>query len=172
MRAVIYHEVRPESLATVLQQGIKCSNQGEKTDSVVQRTDECLETRMPQQLSASGLSRRQVVYGYLAVGDQLIDIRTGEAVDTEGFASQRDLTLLRITADAADCYVSDLDAYDAVKMCVESGADDTLLARLADRYWSRVLPLEAYQAGSYRRPEVMVTHDVLAEDIEVVTGDG
>jgi len=167
MQVVIYHEVRPEALDKILREGIKRSDQGEKSDSVVQRTDECLESRISQDLAGKGLSRRRVVYGYLSSGDKLVDITSGEAVEVHSYTEQRDLILLRITVDTSKCFVSDLDAYDAVKMCVESDADDTLLTRLAERYWARVVPLDEYD-GSYRRPEVMVTSDVDAQDIEVV----
>jgi hypothetical protein len=172
MRAVIYHEVRPESLDRVLRDGIKRSDKGEKSDSVVQRTDECLEARIPEDLSARGLSRHNVVYGYMSTGTQLIDIRHGEVVDVDRFSAERDLVLLRITVDSAKCYVSDLDAYDAVKMCVKSDADDTMVSRLCERYWPRVVPLAEYDEGSYRRPEVMVAADIDPEDIEVVTAGG
>jgi hypothetical protein len=171
MQVVIYHEVLPESLDDVLQNGIKRSDQGEKSDSVVQRTDECLEQRLPDALRDSGLSRREVVYGYLSSGDKLVDISDGQEVEVGEFSSQRDQVLLRITVDSADCFASDLDAYDAVKMCVASDADDALLTRLAERYWARVIPLEEYEAGQYRRPEVMVTSDIEAAQIAVVTPD-
>jgi hypothetical protein len=169
MQVVVYHEVRPQSLDEILREGIKRSEHGEKSDSVVQRTDKCLEQRIPAHLSSEGLSRHKVVYGYLSAGTNLIDIRNGNAVDINDFALHRDLVLLRITADAELCFVSDLDAYDAVRQCVESDADDTLLTQLADRYWARVLPLEEYQAGQYRRPEVMIKSDVDARNIAVVT---
>jgi hypothetical protein len=169
MQVVVYHEVRPESLDGILREGIKRSDHGEKSDSVVQRTDECLEHRIPAHLSSGGLSRDKVVYGYLSAGANLIDIRDGNAIDVNDFASERDLVLLRITADSELCFVSDLDAYDAVRLCVESDADDTLLTQLADRYWARVLPLEEYQPGQYRRPEVMIKSDIDATNIDVVT---
>lgn len=171
MQIVIYHEVRPESLDKILQKGIDRSDQGEKGDPVVQRTDECLEDHIPEDLRNKGLSRRHGVYGYLSSGDKLVDIRDGHEVEVDHFSSQRDQVLLRITVDSANCFAFDLDAYDAVKMCVESGADDTLLTRLAERYWARALPLDEYQAGRYRRPEVVVTNDVDATDIAVVTPD-
>jgi hypothetical protein len=171
MQAVIYHEVLPESLDTVLQEGIKRSDQGEKSDSVVQRTDECLEQRLPDDLRDRGLSRRHVVYGFLSSGNKLVDIRDGQEVEVGQFSSQREQVLLRITVDSANCFASDLDAYDAVKMCVASDADDVLLTRLAERYWAHVIPLDEYEAGRYRRPEVMVTSDVDANQIAVVTPD-
>jgi hypothetical protein len=172
MQVVIYHEVRPESLDQVLQDGIKRSGQGEKSDDVVQRTDECLESRIPENLSANGVSRREVVYGYMSDGTRLVDIRNGETVDVDRFSAQRGNVLLRITVDSANCLVSDLDAYDAVKMCVDSDAEETILRRLAERYWERVVPLDDYEPGRYRRPEVMVTSDIDADDIEVVTSGG
>jgi hypothetical protein len=49
-------------------------------------------------------------------------------------------------------------------MCVESEAQNTLLARLAERYWARVV-----YGRRYRRPEVMVTSDVDPAQIAVVT---
>jgi len=171
MQVVIYHEVRPESLDKIMQNGIDRGDQGEKSDSVVQRTDECLEDRLPDDLRDRGLSRRKVVHGYLSSGDKLVDIRDGQEVEVDHFSSQRDQVLLRITVDSANCFVSDLDAYDAVKMCVESDADDTILARLAERYWARVLPLDEYEARRYRRPALMLISDVDATDIAVVTPD-
>jgi hypothetical protein len=167
VEVVVYHEVRPESLGEVLHNGLKRGDQGEKSDAAVRRADDCLQTRIPHSLADSGVSRQWVVYGYLSAGDKLIDIRHGDAVDVERFASERELVVLRVRADLASCFVSDLDAYDAVKTCVETDADDALLAQLADRYWARVLPLEEYRPGRYRRPEVMVTHDIAPEDIEV-----
>jgi hypothetical protein len=173
MHVVIYHEVRPEALDSVMQEGIKRDDYGEKSDSEVQRTDECLESRIPAELVGQGISRHNVVYGYLSSGDKLIDIRSGAAVDIHAYSSQRDLVLLRITAESADCFVSDLDAYDAVKAGVESGAAEDALSRLADRYWARVVPLDVYlgdhEARRYLRPEVMVANDVDANSIEVVT---
>jgi hypothetical protein len=169
MQVIVYHEVRPENLDEILREGIKRSDHGEKSDSVVQRTDDCLEARIPPHLRSAGLSRHKVVYAYLSAGASLIDIRNGNAVDVNDFAMQRDLVLLRITADNELCFVSDLDAYDAVRKSVESDADDTHLTQLADRYWARVLPLEEYQAGQYRRPEVMIKSDIDASSIDVVT---
>lgn len=168
---VIYHEVRPELLDQVLRDGIKRNDHGEKTDSVVQRTDECLEGRIPEELRNRGLGRRNVVYGYLSSGDKLVDIRSGQDVDADHFSSQRELVLLRITVDSVNCFVSDLDAYDAVKVCVKSGAGETLLTRLAERYWARVGPLDEYEAGQFRRPEVMVVNNIDADEIDVVTPD-
>jgi hypothetical protein len=169
MRVVIYHEVRPETLGQVLKEGIKRNSQGQKSDSVVQRTDECLEGRIPEKLSARGVSRGQVVYGFMSHGTDLIDIHNGKAVPVTHFSAERDLVLLRITVDSTKCFVSDLDAYDAVKMSVKTGADDTMLSRLCERYWERILPLEEYQDGRYRRPEIMVVSDIDPDDIDIVT---
>jgi hypothetical protein len=168
MQVIVYHEVRPETLDEILREGIKRSDHGEKSDSVVQRTDDCLEARIPAHLRSMGLGRHNVVYAYLSAGANLIDIRNGNAVDVNDFSLQRELVLLRITADTELCFVSDLDAYDAVRKCVESDADDTLLTQLADRYWARVIPFEDYRAGQYRRPEVMIKSDVDASSIDVV----
>ncbi|HET6736791.1 hypothetical protein, partial [Mycobacterium sp.] len=102
MQVVIYHEVRPESLDRVLREGIKRSDQGEKSDSVVERTDECLEDRLPDDLRDRGLSRRNVIYGFLSSGDKLVDIRDGQEVQVGQFSSQREQVLLRITVDSAN----------------------------------------------------------------------
>lgn len=171
MRVVVYHEVRPESLEQVLRAGLKRSDEGEKSDAVVQRTDDCLEDRMPADLARRGLSRRSVVYGFLSSGDKLVDIRDGREVGVEQFAAERELVLLRFDVDSADCFVSDLDAYDAIKVCVDSGAEDALLSRLAQRYWERVVPVDDYDPGRYRRPEVMVLNDIAAEDITIASAD-
>ncbi|HEX2211952.1 MAG TPA: hypothetical protein VHH12_00480 [Mycobacterium sp.] len=172
MRIVVHHEVRPESLNAILRDGIRCDDEGEKSDDVIRLTDDCLQSRQPADLAARGVSRSSVVYGYLSVDGKLVDIRTGDEVDAERFTAGREQVLLSITVESTDCFVSDLDAYDAVKMCVDSGAEETLLTRLADRYWARVVPFDDYEAGLYRRPEVMVVKDVAPEAITVVTPGG
>jgi hypothetical protein len=172
MQVVMYHEVRPDNLDEVLRSGIKRTGDGEKTDGDIHRTDELLDSRIPAELAERGVTRRSVVYGYLSSGDDLVDIRDGRVVDPAQFSAHREQILLRIVADTAVCFVSDLDAYDAVKMCVESDADDAMLGRLADRYWARVVPFTQYEAGSYRRPEVMAAEDIAPENIEVLRSGG
>lgn len=172
MQVVIHHEARPESLDAILRDGIKRDDEGAKSDDVIRRTDDCLQSRLPADLAAQGVSRSSVVYGYLSTDGKLVDIRTGDEVDAKEFTEGRDEVLLRITVESTDCFVSDLDAYDAVKVCVDSGAEETLLSRLAERYWTRVVPFDDYEAGLYRRPEVMVAEDIAPEAITVVTPGG
>lgn len=172
MQVVIHHEAREDSLEAILRDGIKRDDEGSKSDDVIRRTDDCLQSRLPADLAARGVSRSSVVYGYLSADGKLVDIRTGHEVEANRFTEGREEVLLRITVDSTDCFVSDLDAYDAVKMCVDSGAAEALLSRLAERYWARVVPFDDYPAGRYRRPEVMVAKDIAPEAITVVTPGG
>jgi hypothetical protein len=166
MKVRVYHEVKPDSLDTVLRDGVKRSTHGEKSDSLVKKADDYLDRLRPEHLP-SELSRANAVYGYLSDHDKLIDIQDGAPVDVKEFAVQRSQVLLRMTVELDRCFVSDLDRYDAVKEALEKG-DDADLEQLASRYWDRLTPLEKYAPGLIQRPEAMITHDVAPSDITVV----
>lgn len=167
MKVRVYHEVLPDSLDSTLSEGVKRSTHGEKSDSLVKKADDYLDRRRPEHLP-SDLSRANAVYGYLADDGKLIDIKDGTPVDVKEFAAQRKQVLLRMTVELDNCFVSDLDRYDAVKEALEKGDDDAALEQLAARYWDRVTPLEKYSPGPIRRPEALITHDVAPSDIAVV----
>jgi hypothetical protein len=163
MRVTVYHEVLPDSLDRVLREGIQRSQRGEKTGGQNQHTDDYLDAHRP---ADSQLSRQGVVYAYLSIGDKLVDISSGEVVDAHRFASGRDQVLLRVGVDSTDCYVSDLDAYDAVKSALEHHDRD--VEGKAKLYWYRVVPLDDYEPDAFHRPELMINADIDGRDIEVV----
>jgi hypothetical protein len=165
MRVGIYHEILPEKLAEVLREGVTTDSHGEKTDSENDRADKYLDDHRPDDVIARGLSRSRVVYGFLPCDDKLIDIRNGKAVDVIEFATHREQLLVRMTVDSADCFVSDLDLYDAIKDMVES---DDVSSEYAEQYWRRVTPLDEFQFGQIRRPEAMIIRDIEPQDINVI----
>jgi hypothetical protein len=167
----VYHEVQPESLDTVLRDGIKRSTRGEKSDSLVEQVDSYLDSRRPDDVAADGLSRANVIYAYLPYGDMLFDIREGAAVDVKTFAAQRQLLLLQLTVDAKHCFVSDLQLYDDVKSAMKLGDDETVLADLADRYWRKVTHFDHFNRGRFHRPEAMLTCDITPSQITVASPD-
>jgi hypothetical protein len=170
-RTFVFHEVRPESLDELRRDGIRRGGSGEKTGGPEQGADTFLDSaRSPAEVQR-GLSRHDVVYGYLSDGDRLIDIQDGKAVDPPSYAAEREQVLVRMTVDSDRCFVSDLDCYDVVKEGLQSGWSQDALLRWAARYWKQVTPLSDYRPGLYRRPEVMITVDVPPRDIVVVPTD-
>jgi hypothetical protein len=165
---VTYHEIMPESLNEVLRQGIKRGTHGEKSNSDNENTDSFLDAHLAKTLAAQGVSRQNVVYGYLASGDKLVDIRNGELVDVKSFTAEREQLLLRILVPSSCCFVSDLDAYDAVKVAIGSNLPDIERQRRAEQYWRRVIPLTQYEGPRIRRPELMITCDIQPAWIDVV----
>src|SRR4051794_21805353 len=167
----VFHEVAPEHIDQILHDGIACSGSGAKTGGAEQQTDTFLDAHIPPGYAERGVSRGSVIYGYLPIGDRLIDIRTGQTVEARTFASRHGQALVRLHVDRSRCFVSDLDCYDIVKEGLNSLWPHEALQRWAARYWDKVVPLERYVAGSHRRPEVMVVGDVDASDITVVSSD-
>ncbi|HEX2286999.1 MAG TPA: hypothetical protein VHI10_19610 [Mycobacterium sp.] len=152
---------------TVLREGLQRHGQGEKTDSASKEADNFLDSRLPSELASKGVGRQSVVYGYLSSDGKLVDIRSGAPIDIGDFASRRELTLLRMTVDSELCYVSDLNLYDRVKDAVQSAKPDEALDEYAEHYWANVVPLDTYEPGQHRRPEVLIAGDVRPDDIEV-----
>ena len=164
-----YHEVSADDLATILSNGLKKTSRGEKgDDKAIKATDEWLDAHRPDFLKKQGVCRDDNVYGYAKNGKNVIDITDGTAVPLETFISERRGAVLELTIDPKRCFVSDLDAYDALKAIILHDNERSLLSILAYSYWSKIRRLDEYKHGSIRRPEIMVTYDIPARDVKAL----
>ncbi len=167
---IVYHEVSPDSLDSIRQKGLKCTSRGEKgDDSSIARTDKLLDASRPDYLKQVAVSRDDNLYAYVADGSKLIDIKDGKSVELEDFIKKSEQTVLRLSIDPKRCYVSDLDAFDQLKDGIENDEDPDKLKRLINRYWQKLIPLEQFNIGGIRRPEVMITYDIEPGAIEILT---
>lgn len=151
--------VASDQLAAVLRHGLVQGSSGSKDNSGTQQADEFLNQHCPTHLSQAGVDRRANVYGYLlAVDGRVIDIADGEIKAATKLVGLAGHSILRVQVLPDRCYVSDLDAYDAVRQSLDE-ADDTRATELAAVYWRRLTRLVDYN-GALRRPEVAIIYDV------------
>jgi hypothetical protein len=169
MRIELYHEVDPNLVEKVLQQGIRRGSEGEKTDPQKKKIDTFLDTHAPDWIKWQRLSRADAIYAYLSDGDKIIDITDGQSVTFDKFLAKTTDTLLCLMVDSDYCFVSDLDLYDTIVRAMELDEQDSTREHLADRYWRRIIPLDKYEPGTFKRPEVMINTDIAPQDIEVVS---
>lgn len=168
---IVYHEIEFESLESALAKGLKRSSRGEKGDtSDIIKTDCFLDEQRPKGLSKAGVSRDDNLYAFMATDGKVISITDGSAVDINTFVKNSSKALLELSVPPQHCYVSDLNAYDAVKKAVENKADEATLRILAKRYWEALQPMKTFKTGSIRRPEVMITKDIPPKNITLVSG--
>ena len=165
---IIYHEVTPESLSSVLSDGLKRTSRGAKTDDkAIVKTDKLLDAHCPEHLRAAGLSRQENIYGYLGTESSVSDIKDGSATSISKKRDQNDQVLLRLIVDTQRCWVSDLDKYDAMKTALMNKSPQQTLLELCDNYWNSLQPLDTYNADM-QRPEVMITYNLPPSNIERV----
>ena len=160
----LYHEIPHDSLAQIMRDGLKRSTRGEKgDDDAIATTDRYLDDHRPAAIAARGIHRNKSIYAFLGDTDHIIDITNGATLPLADYPLSGSV-LLRLDADMADCYVSDLDSFDAVKSALTQH-DDAALEALAARYWAQLTPLSEYVPGAITRPEVMITTDLAADRI-------
>lgn len=161
-----YHEITPPSLNSVLRDGLKRRSRGEKgDDSAIAQTDKYLDIHRPDVLRAANVSRDNNLYAYLAHKDMIIDITDGSYMPLDKFIRESQQVVLRLALDVTRCYVSDLDSYDTVKQAIENDHPNQILEQLATEYWQCVTPLASYREEAIRRPELMITYDIAADQI-------
>jgi len=141
---IAYHKLPRKDLVSVIKLGLRQKRSDTEDSKSIDRTNDFLNTyRLPKH-EKIGLNRKYNIYCYVALGDEIIDIATGEAKMPDTIIKNDADVLLQVRVDAARCYISDLDLYDAVKMSVENN-DMTTAARLAHDYWNAVKRLDIYQ---------------------------
>jgi len=169
MKVTVYHEIDANSLQTILKEGIKCASEGEKTkEKMIQKADAFLDTHRPEYAQKAGLSRSNNLYAYLSETNKIIDIADGEPLHLKKFLDRNNKTLVDLRVDPARCYVSDLDLYDTVKRSLELDEQNSTREHLAQQYWQKLIPLDAFENGVISRPEIMITYDIDPADIHVV----
>lgn len=163
---IIYHEVLTDKLDQALHSGLLRHAHGAKSDQINLKTDEVLDRFIPKRLRDAGISRKDVIYAYIGDEKSIIDITTGESLPLSTYMLKDDrTTLLELHIDFAVCYVSDLELYDRVKSYI---ADNSRPPQaLINSYWRSVVPLADY-TQTIRRPELMITRDVQADEIAVL----
>jgi hypothetical protein len=163
---VIYHQLESDAWRSARYRGLQKSSRGVKgRNEQVIKTDAFLDQHRPSFLKAKGVSRNHNLYGYLGDGTNLIDIQTGKLCPATRKAAEKGQVLLQVEVAVQDCWVSDLDLYDAVKNA--SSHPISALEHAGASYWASLQPLGEYD-GSIRRPEVMITRDVGPEHIKPV----
>ncbi len=154
----VFHEIKSDRIENVLQNGLQLTSGGDKRDKDINKTDEFLNEYRPKYLVQRGVDRKTNTYCYLASGNEIIDITSGESKSPQEIISDSQHALLQIEIEPGKCYVSDLDIYDQVKELLGSG-NDTQAQRLAQTYWNE-LQLFADYNKNIRLPEIMVTYAV------------
>mgnify|MGYP003596682327 CR=1 FL=1 len=163
---LVYHEITPDALGTVLQNGLKKTSRGAKgSDKAIIQTDQFLDKSCPEQLKSQGVSRDDNVYAYIRDGDSIIDITNGEPIPLRQFIKRSKQKVLELDVNPSRCFVSDLDTYDALKEALINNENQDVLDTLASSYWSKVAKLTESDATTTRRPEILITYDVPAGDI-------
>lgn len=164
-----YHEIHPESLDSALAEGLKRTSRGSKGDNeAIIKTDRLLDSLRPQQLTAQGISRDDNLYSYVGIDDFVIDIVDGTHVPIDDFVDRAKLRVLELDIDPARSFVSNLDAYDALKDAIETRANRASLERLANDYWSSITKLTDFLPHTISRPEIMVPYDVPPNKIRLL----
>lgn len=163
----LYHKVSRQALDDTLAHGLKRALRGELgVHDMIAATDRFLDERRSTKLRAGGISRDNAVYAYLGTDQSLISIEDGQDEPLAKHLQQGDC-LLKLTVDPKDCYVSDLDQFDAVKQALETEQPE-LAEERAVRYWDTVTPLPLYENGTFRRPEIIITKDISPDALTVV----
>lgn len=161
-----YHEVDPDSVESIIEHGLKRTSRGEKgDDSVIKQVDSLLDEQCPAPLRKAGVSRGSNVYAFVEDQGQIIRITDGKKVPIDTFVKTSDQKVLLLSVDPQRCYVSDLDMYDALKGRAENR---TIPTKLIQEYWTHVIRLDEYRQNHFRRPEIMITYDIAASDIQLL----
>lgn len=166
---ILYHEVDPKEVESILHEGLKRTSRGDKgDDTTIEKTDQLLDNMRPKHLKESGVSRDNNLYGYMAKDGHVVRITDGGTVPIDGFVRESTQAVLELTVAEDSCYVSDLDRYDAVKAAVEEGRSREVQMKQADEYWRKLIPLRDFSASAIRRPEVMITCDIEPSKIRLL----
>jgi hypothetical protein len=156
---MLYHEIHPDAARTACSEGLQRQASGAKSNDMSLMTDARLDDARPLYLKQAGVSRQRAIYCYLGNDTEVIDIASGNHVTLDEAKARNGHCLLRVSADPQTCWVSDLDAYDAVQQAIDQHRPPVELAQLFATYWQRLQHLPGYD-GTISRPEVLVTDDI------------
>jgi hypothetical protein len=100
-------------------------------------------------------------------GDDKEIIKTDNLKGVHEISRSKSQALLRVSVVSTCCYVSNLDLYDEVLLCLKRG-NAAKAKKLADKYWHELTRLDKYDhSNGFIRPEIMVTYDIPATQIEI-----
>ncbi len=167
---IVYHEADPASYKALVNDGLKCTSRGEKTDNsaVIQQTDCLLDSRRPTKIHKLHISRNNNLYAYIADGETVQDITDGSFIPVSTFIQKSKQLVLAIDVDPTRCFVSDLDQYDTLKTALEQKQPTTKLHTMADNYWQLITPLSEYNLDQKTRAEIMITYDISPANIKSI----
>jgi hypothetical protein len=169
MHTIAFHEINKDNLELALKVGLKRTSRGDKgDDKEIIKTDKLLDDNRPAELVLASVSRDNCLYCYFYYKNKIVDITDGKLKDIHEISNSKSQALLRVSVVPTRCYVSDLDLYDEVLLCVKRQST-TKATEIASRYWQQLTRLDNYDhSNGFSRPEIMVTYDVPASCFEVV----
>lgn len=166
MEAIVYHEIDPSTLDTVLRDGVKRTMHSDKiSDTLIRKTDAFLDTHRDKHAQNIDMQRAEITYAYIGNKDRLIDITTGQEIRVADFVAKTGKTLVQMKVDPTRCFVSDLDLYDTIKRSMQLNEQASTRENLAATYWDKLVRLDMFSPDMIKRPEVLITYDVPASAI-------
>lgn len=161
----LYHATSDVSVDELTSKGLRCDTQRAGENELMRKVNIFLDQHAPNVATQAELSRQHNIYGYLGIDDLIINIEDGTHIPLQDFTKDSLKTIVELRCDPAYCYVSNLDALDAVKHALQDNASESVLLQLAGDYWRSIMPLSVFAIGDIRRPEVMITNDVPPSEI-------
>jgi hypothetical protein len=147
VRLTIYHKTSRDSVPSILADGLKPG--AAVGDEATQAANAYLDARCSRRFAAGQVRRTGSIYCYLCVDGNVFDVDSGRLVDRRRWSIGEDEVTLLVRRTPEPTFVSDLDAFDALRARLDDGAPDDELRTLARRYWDRLVPL-AELARDYR----------------------
>ena len=161
-----YHELSAEALNDVLDNGLKRASRGDKGDDQdIIKTNKLLDSQLPTRLKRQSVSRDNNIYAYMCIDQSIIDITDGRLVPLDQFVASSRGQIIELTIDPSKCFVSDLDAFDRLKLAIKQHFDQSQIQLLVTEYWGKLIRLDDYRPLSIDRPEIMITYDMPASAI-------
>jgi hypothetical protein len=169
MRTVAFHEIKKDNLELALKAGLKRTSRGDKGDNKeIIKTDKLLDDNRPAVLIQNNVSRDDNLYCYFYYKNKIVDITDGKLKGIHEISRSKSQALLRVKVKPTRCYVSNLDLYDEVLLCLKRG-NAAKAKKLAEKYWHELTHLDKYDhSNGFIRPEIMVTYDIPASCLEAV----
>jgi hypothetical protein len=169
MHTVAFHEINKDNLELALKAGLKRTSRGDKGDNKeIIKTDKLLDDNRPAVLIQNNVSRDDNLYCYFYYKNKIVDITDGKLKDIHKISTSKSQVLLRVSVIPTRCYISNLDLYDEVLLCLKRG-NAAKAKKLADKYWHELTHLDKYDhSNGFIRPEIMVTYDIPLSCLEVV----
>jgi hypothetical protein len=171
--ARVFHKTGTDSVASILQDGLRCGKQGRHSlEDHARRANEVLDELRPGALRRRGVDRHRCAYGYLWIDGRIADVDSGRFVAQDEWDVGDGYTTLQLVVDPDTAFISDLEAYDVLAKHIDAGEDD--VRALAARYWERLVALPDLCAhyrladdlpARLERIEVLITADVPSADI-------